>query len=474
MSFLRSKSVSDQAIQPLLCGRYELLGRLGEGGQGATSLAIDVHSGNKVVVKELHIELLEDWKAVELFEREAEILKSLDHGKIPAYIDAFHIADEAKGLSRLFLVQAHLPGEDLERGLERGSLLMNEARAKAFAREVLEILEYLHRLSPPVVHRDVKPSNILMAEDGSLALVDFGAAQAVLGDSIGGSTVIGTLGFIPPEQMIGRAVPASDLYGLGATLIRLLSKRHPAELPMERMRVKFRDAVQVSEGFARFIDKLIEPDVSKRFTNASEALRGLADTERLPSQQALKGSGLSPVRPRGEVERRILRPRDTKIAISRTRGRLTAALPTARLFRGSQGWTPPVGMAFFAWATYFFLVQLSIRGPILLLILLILIVGSLMALAPLFKRTTLILTYDQFRVAHELYGFGWGRNVATSLFVGLRTREVKAGNSTEERLVLDIDGRPVSFGGQLTSLERAWLVQEFGRGSQALLEESSG
>ncbi|MHC5829679.1 MAG: serine/threonine protein kinase, partial [Nostoc sp.] len=113
-----------------------------------------------------------------------------------------------------------------------------EAEVKQIAKAVLEILVYLHGLYPPVIHRDIKPSNILLGDRsgnsvGQLYLVDFGSVQTVLATETGTRTVVGTYGYMPPEQFGGRTVAASDLYSLGATLIYLVTGTYPADLPQK-------------------------------------------------------------------------------------------------------------------------------------------------------------------------------------------------------------------------------------------------
>ena len=148
---------------------------------------------------------------------------------------------------------------------------MSQAELNDLIDQMLDILSYLHAKSPPVVHRDIKPSNIIARPDGSYALIDFGAVQTIVQDTVGGSTVVGTAGYSPPEQMMGRAVPASDLYALGATAVALLSGESPSDLPVERMKIRFRQAIDVDDELGAFLDRLLAPDASDRFEDAEAA-----------------------------------------------------------------------------------------------------------------------------------------------------------------------------------------------------------
>ena len=261
----------------VLENRFELRRQIGRGAQGRTYLGFDRQTEKKVAVKELLLRDVADWKAIELFEREGQALKFLDHRGIPAYVDAFHIDDG--GSERFFLVQEFVDGSDFKTLIDQG-LSIDEEEAKQVLEELLTILVYLQNRSPPVIHRDIKPSNIMRRGDGSLALIDFGAVQSVIPNEKGGSTIIGTSGYMPMEQLMGRAGPATDIYATGVTVIHLLSRRHPTELPIEDWRLQFEDVVNISPRFTGYLSKMIAPKAEKRFSNAEEALKELRALER--------------------------------------------------------------------------------------------------------------------------------------------------------------------------------------------------
>ncbi|MEQ9548636.1 MAG: hypothetical protein RIM23_03305 [Coleofasciculus sp. G3-WIS-01] len=151
------------------------------------------------------------------------------------------------------------------------------------ANQVLDILIYLHELSPPVLHRDIKPSNLILGEDKQVYLVDFGAVQAQAAVTGVTFTVVGTSGYAPLEQFWGRAVAASDLYALGATLIHLLTGIAPADLPQKEGRIYFRDSLRDSfasrlsldSHFIAWIEQMTEIVLEKRFSTAKEAMESL-------------------------------------------------------------------------------------------------------------------------------------------------------------------------------------------------------
>jgi serine/threonine protein kinase len=271
----------------LVGGRFEVVGLLGVGGQGRTWLARDTELGEEVALKELALGRVDDWKAVELFEREGNLLRALDHAAIPRYVLAFHDEPEGQqGGARLFLAQEYVAGRSLDDELEHTH--WDEAKATALLRAMLDVLGYLHGLSPPVVHRDLKPSNIMRLDTGGFALIDFGAVSTVSSGLTGGSTVVGTSGYMPLEQFMGRAVPSTDIYALGATLVHLLSRRHPADLPMVRSRLQFEDACNVSDAFAEVLRRMLEPNVEDRFQSAAEVVRALEEGEQREQREQQK------------------------------------------------------------------------------------------------------------------------------------------------------------------------------------------
>lgn len=198
----------------LLAGRYRLDERLGGSGLTRTWSAFDTTTDQPVILKELTFEHLDSWKAYELFERETEILQRLKHPHIPKYLASFQIP--AQGSFKAYLVTEKVPGQSLAQWLKQGER-PDIPQIKAWAEQLLEILIYLHGRVPPVIHRDMKPSNIMRDPEGKLWLIDFGAVQDILRPE-GSSTVVGTFGYMAPEQFSGRTTPQSDLYSLGATV----------------------------------------------------------------------------------------------------------------------------------------------------------------------------------------------------------------------------------------------------------------
>jgi serine/threonine protein kinase len=262
---------------------YLIEAEQGRGGFGITWKASD-EDGKLVVVKQLRLDKVDSWKTLELFHREAEVLESLNHPQIPDYVEFFALADGkaipiepgAENSGALFLVQRFIEGKTLAQ-LRAEKTHLEPAEIRSILRQSLEVLAYLHELSPPVTHRDIHPKNLIFGPDSKVYLIDFGAMQDRLrfGDEMG-STTVGTFGFIPLEQSMGRAQPVSDLYALAMTILNLVSGRAPHELPVDEMTGKVKVAEVVSDSALRgVLDAMAEPIVGQRIKSARSALEAL-------------------------------------------------------------------------------------------------------------------------------------------------------------------------------------------------------
>jgi len=295
-------SLAPPAQEPKLLkgGRYALLRKLGEGSQGQTYEAMDHGIGPEarkravrdapladqwsryvraqksggevpqdarlVAIKCFRVGTAKSWKDVELAEREATTLASLDHPKLPRYFEHF----EEGGA--LYLVMEKIEGESLA-SIRAQKRTMSVAEVTRMLEDIAEALRYLHGRAPFVVHRDVKPGNVLRRPDGSFALVDFGAVRDRLKPA-GGSTVVGTFGYMAPEQFQGRASPRSDVYGLGATAITMLTGVEPEELPHVGLGIDVAKALPAGTPAAlvRTLTAMLVPDPDARIASVDEAL----------------------------------------------------------------------------------------------------------------------------------------------------------------------------------------------------------
>ncbi len=261
-------------------GRFVIVGVLGEGSQGRTFDATDQQTGEAVAIKRFDVRGARAWKDVDLAERETRVLRALSHPKLPRYVDHF----EQDGA--LYLVTEKVPGASLSRLKAQGAPF-GEREAMQLLADAADILAYLHGRAPPVVHRDIKPANVVRRPDGSFAFVDFGAVRDNLRPE-GGSTVVGTFGYMAPEQFQGRALPGSDVYGVGATVLSLLAGAEPEALPHRGLAIDVRAAVKgkASERLVRILERMLDPDPDRRATSiapllsAKEARAGRGDARR--------------------------------------------------------------------------------------------------------------------------------------------------------------------------------------------------
>ena len=245
--------------ETLGAGRYAVVRVLGEGGQATTFEAVDKRAGKLVAIKRFRVRGAGSWKEVELAEREARVLASIDHPSLPRYVDHFEEAGE------LFLVTLAIEGESL-RSIKRRGAAFSEADAVRLIGDAADALGYLHGRAPPIIHRDIKPSNVIRRPDGSFAFIDFGAVRDRLKPE-GGSTVVGTFGFMAPEQFQGRALPGSDVYAVGATVISMLTGRDPEQLPHRGLSIDVPTALggsRVSPALVRALASMLDPDPDVR------------------------------------------------------------------------------------------------------------------------------------------------------------------------------------------------------------------
>ncbi len=246
-------------------GRFVIRGLLGEGGQGTTYDALDHLTGRSVAVKRVDLGAASQWKDVELAEREARVLASLDHPGIARYVAHF----EEQGA--LYLVMDRIEGETLHAMIRRLGPLP-ESEVRRLLDSAGEALDYLHSRPQPVVHRDVKPRNVLRQPDGRYVLVDFGAVRELSAGNRA-STVVGTYGYMAPEQLHGGAQASSDVYALAATAMAMLTGLEPEALPRKGLKIDVRAALggRVSADLIVALERMLEPEPDRRASSVAAA-----------------------------------------------------------------------------------------------------------------------------------------------------------------------------------------------------------
>jgi len=247
---------------PQLVGQYEVIRLIGRGAQGSVYMARQIATNRIVAVKALAFDAMMDWKSNELFEREVALLKSMRIDGTPQFIEDIDATRGAKPCR--FLVQEYIPGTSLQAMLDAGATF-SPKDVIDIALAIIPILKRLREYVPPIVHRDIKPSNIMCTPQGDIYLVDFGAAM-YNERCMGGSTFAGTAGYMAPEQCLGKSCPESDVYSLGATLIHLLIGIAPYELPVESMRLQFKNHIPPStpRWFVQILETMVSPFPNER------------------------------------------------------------------------------------------------------------------------------------------------------------------------------------------------------------------
>lgn len=425
--------------------RYQIGDILGQGGIGITYQAVDLKNERQVAIKKLSLQQISDWKVLELFEREARILSQLNHSGIPQYLDYFQV--DTPDDRKFYLVQELAAGESLATLVEKG-WHARETEVKLIAEQVLSILSYLQEFKPPVIHRDIKPQNIIMRSDGKVFLVDFGAVQDTYRQTaIASSTIIGTYGYMAPEQFWGQAYPATDLYGLATTILFLLTHQSPSNLPQHRLKVDFRSKVQISPSFADWLETMLEPVAEDRFPSAKEALSTLKDEINSSLKKHCKPSG-------------------SRIRLKQTPGKLVLEIPP-------MGWqfdnVSGLGFALiwsgflFLWTSSSIAVGTNLFFPLFSIPFWIIGLGMLgNYLFSLAGCTRLEIDRENFRLQWQLLGFSHQVKGRT---VDIKQVEIDISNyRINDRPIVTCkiieEVRNHRFGSWLAQAEKEWLIEE--------------
>ncbi|KAG6557583.1 hypothetical protein Mapa_000859 [Marchantia paleacea] len=438
--------------------KYKIISVLGQGGV-CTTYEAEIEDGSTVALKAISLKFMKGWKDLELFEREARVLKSLRHPGIPEYIDYFEVDTETD--RAFYIAQKVAKGRSLAEAVQNGSR-MTEEDVVRIAFEVLEVLKYLGNLRPPVFHRDIKPENIIMDEEtGQVKVVDFGAVQDAASMTVMGSTVVGTYGYMAPEQFQNRATLQTDLYGLGGTLLYLLSGRSPSSFPQTRLKVDF-GAVTMSPGLRSVIDKLLEPAPEDRFQSAEEVIAALKAVNEPPASFRV-GSNAYTVEQ--QSMQRISQPAGTKIDLRRTNDSLQIVIPPVGLTAETVG----TGTFTVAWNAFIvFWTATAIRGGAGVMSLFSIpfwVVGFGLAKSTLSNLTVSVsLEFDR-----DVFSIEWKVGRFWKHRVSGQVRDI---NSVEMIAEGELNGRPITacrlnegvnrhlFGSGLEAIEKSWILQE--------------
>ena len=441
-------------VTQVLSDHYEVQQQLAKKAGRRTLLARDLETQELVVVKLLSFNGDFEWDDLKLFQREAETLKAISHPFIPRYLDYFELdLDNFKGFA---LVQTYIQAKSLDEYLKAGRTF-SEAEVKELAIALLEILIYLHNRQPAVIHRDTKPSNILLSDRtgnsvGQVYLVDFGSVQTLAAREGGTITVVGTYGYMPPEQFGDRTVPASDLYSLGATLIALVTGTHPADLPQKSGRIQFEQLTNFSPELSSWLRWMTEPSLDKRLPSAQAALQALEQPQQRFYPLVIK------------------KPTDSKVRLTKSDKSLEVLLPPTG-YHTSSLYLIPIAVI---WNLFLIPITgssilLAVFYSIFFWFLLVFLLPCwfvnyhllMSILKPFFNQVRLQINPKQIILTNELFGWKYKHRSAPRQDISvLRIREGIYGE--HQNICIWAGRQTYSLGGDhgLTEPEIEWLAQE--------------
>ncbi|SKC01217.1 serine/threonine protein kinase [Lachnospiraceae bacterium] len=263
-------------IGSIVGGKYKILNKIGEGGMSTVYLGMNERANRQWAIKEIRRENVRNYDILrESLRSEIEILRSLRHPCLPGIVD---VIDED---GRFLIVMDYIEGNTLKRALDDYGP-QPEEYVIAWAKQLCDVLSYLHSQKPPVIYRDMKPGNIMLQPNGSIRLIDFGTAREYKEENEGDTTWLGTRGYAAPEQFGGQGQTdaRTDIYCLGATLYHLVTGKNPADPPYEMRPIREIDPT-LSEGLEKIIWKCTRPDPKERYQSCDEVWYALEHYDEL-------------------------------------------------------------------------------------------------------------------------------------------------------------------------------------------------
>ena len=244
-------------IGSVIDGKYKILNIVGRGGMSIVYLAMNEKANKQWAIKEI---IKNDYRNLDVERKEIEMMKRLKHPNLPAIVDVIEqknslliVMDYIEGLSLEDIVQEYGPQE--------------ETLVVKWAKQLCDVLHYLHTQNPPIIYRDMKPSNVMLKPDGNVMLIDFGAAREYKTTNLTDTVLLGTRGYAAPEQYRsdGQSDERTDIYSLGVMVFRLLSGAEPAMLcPIREI------CPNISVGIEKILLKCTRVAKSERYQSAAQ------------------------------------------------------------------------------------------------------------------------------------------------------------------------------------------------------------
>lgn len=257
-------------IGSLVDGKYKILNKIGQGGMSVVYLAMNEKANKQWAVKEVRKNGIQNFEVVKQgLMAETEMLKKLNHPNLPSIIDVID------GDGAFLIVMDYIEGCHLESIVKEYGAQTQEDVIQ-WAKQLCDVLSYLHSRKPPIIYRDMKPSNIMLKPDGKVVLIDFGTAREFKENSAADTTCLGTQGYAAPEQYggHGQTDARTDIYCLGATLYHLLTGHNPSEPPYEVYPIRYWNP-ELSSGLEEIILKCTQKNPDDRYQNCSELIYAL-------------------------------------------------------------------------------------------------------------------------------------------------------------------------------------------------------
>ena len=263
-------------IGSLVDGKYKVLNKVGQGGMSVVYLAMNEKANKQWAIKEVRKDGIKDFEVVKQgLVAETDILKKLNHPHLPSIIDVIDTDDS------FIIIMDYIQGNSLNKALDEFGAQPQEYVIE-WAKQLCDVLGYLHTRTPAIIYRDMKPANVMLKPDGNVTLIDFGTAREFKEKNLADTTCLGTVGYAAPEQFggMGQTDARTDIYCLGATLYHLVTGKNPCEPPYEILPIRDINP-SLSSGLERIILKCTQRDPNDRYQSAAELMYALEHYEEI-------------------------------------------------------------------------------------------------------------------------------------------------------------------------------------------------
>ena len=263
-------------IGSIVDGKYKILNKIGQGGMSIVYLAMNERANKPWAIKEVRKDGVSNYEVVKQnLIAETDILKRLNHPNLPSIIDVIDCEDT------FLIVMDYIEGKPLSQALKREGAQPQE-KVIEWAKQICDVLGYLHSRKPPIIYRDMKPSNVMLRPDGNIMIIDFGTAREYKSASLADTTCLGTQGYAAPEQFggHGQTDARTDIYCLGATLYHLLTGHNPCMPPYEMYPIRQWNP-NLSSGLEEIILKCTQKNPNDRYESCAELMYALEHYDEL-------------------------------------------------------------------------------------------------------------------------------------------------------------------------------------------------